>query len=339
MPRRFDEQDLVLLHALQIAPRAGWAELARALGSTAPAWAARWVRLRETGLAWVSTYPASLTDYLVAMVEVDCEPARRSEVVRDLCLDPRVVSVEEAAVGSDLILTTMIRDLPRLTRFLLEDLPRQPGVVRHQAHLATAIHHQGSDWRLDALDAAQRRAVRAARGTATAPQTQGGSGPPAGMWPLIEALAHDGRATAADLARTTGRNPATVRRQLARLLDSGSLIFRCEVAQLSSRWPVIGSWHARVPIAEHERTAAALSTLPELRLCLSTTGVSNLFFTVWARSLPDLLRIERLLGERLPWLELAESTVTLRTHKRMGWLLDEEGRCTGEVVAPDALRD
>jgi DNA-binding Lrp family transcriptional regulator len=154
----------------------------------------------------------------------------------------------------------------------------------------------------------------------------------------VEGLAHDGRATAAELARTSGRNPATVRRQLTRLLDSGMLQFRCEVAQLASQWPILCGWHARVPIAEHERTAEALSTLPELRLCLSTTGATNLYFSVWARSLPDLLRIERLLGERLPWLELAESTVTLRTLKRMGWMLGPDGRCTGDVVPCEPLR-
>jgi len=27
-----------------------------------------------------------------------------------------------------------------------------------------------------------------------------------------------------------------------------------------------------------------------------------------------------------------DSSVTLRVAKRMGWLLDDEGRCTGEVV-------
>ncbi|HCA87765.1 MAG TPA: Lrp/AsnC family transcriptional regulator, partial [Streptomyces sp.] len=161
--------------------------------------------------------------------------------------------------------------------------------------------------------------------------------PPAGAWPLVEALAEDGRRTAAELARVTGRNPATVRRQLARLLASQVLTFRCEVAQMQSHWPICCTWLARVPAIEHERTIAALRTLPELRLCVSTTGDTNMMFTVWARSLTEVFRIERLLGNKLPWLNLVESAVTLRMAKRMGWLLDKEGRCTGEVVVPDAL--
>lgn len=38
---------------------------------------------------------------------------------------------------------------------------------------------------------------------------------------LLEALTYDGRRSAADLARITGRKPATVRRQVARLVASG----------------------------------------------------------------------------------------------------------------------
>jgi DNA-binding Lrp family transcriptional regulator len=329
-----DEQDLALLHTLQIAPRISWAEAARVLGSTASTLATRWSRLHEEGLAWVTAHPGSLDDMIVAMVEVDCVPGQRGSTARSLALDPRAVSIEEAAIGCDLVLTVMTRDLQEFTTFLLEDLPGQHRVARQRAHLATAIHRQGSSWRLRALDAERRAALERAQG-ATA---SGHQRLPTNAWPLIEGLSHNGRATAADLARSSGRNPATVRRQLARLLGSGLLAFRCEVAQLASQWPILCYWHARVPIAEHERTAAALATLPELRLCLSTTGTANLYFSVWARSLPDLLRIERLLGERLPWLELAESSVTLRTLKRMGWLLGPDGRCTGEVVTPTALR-
>ena len=151
-------------------------------------------------------------------------------------------------------------------------------------------------------------------------------------------LAHDGRASAADVARATGRNPATTRRQLARLITSGVVVFRCEVAQVESQWPISCTFVGRVPAQEHERTAAALATFPGLRLCISTTGDSNVMFTVWVRSLERLLELEVLLGEKLPWLAIADSAVTLRTPKRMGWLLDDHGRATGEVVPSSGLR-
>ncbi|MEV7806945.1 Lrp/AsnC family transcriptional regulator [Microbispora sp. NPDC088329] len=327
-----DERDLELLHGLQIAPRVGWAEAARILGTTPATLAARWRRLRSAGLAWVTAHPGG--DYsriMLALIEVDCLPGARAEVVRALCLDPRAVTVEEATRGRDLLLTVIAPDLAALAAFALDDLDRLPGVERQRTHLVTAVHRDGGAWRLNALSRPQQQAFAAA---AAATRPVPGVTPPPNAWPLIEALAHDGRRTATDLAALTGRNPATVRRQLGRLLASGLLSFRCEIAQPVSGSPISCTWMGRVAAAEHERTVAAIATLPELKMCVSTTGDTNIAFTVWARSVSDLLRLERLIGERLPWLRLHESGVNLRTPKRMGWLLDAAGHATGEVVPP-----
>lgn len=329
-----DEQDLALLHGMQIAPRVSWTAAASVLGSTPATVAARWERLRRSGLAWVTAHPSGSAESLVvSLVEVDCLPGSRADVVRAICADPRAATVEESARDRDLLLTVMTPDLPQLTRFVLDDLSRIPGVQRTRTNLATAVHSQGRDWRLDALDRRQRAAferLSAPSGPATAP--------PSDSWPLIEALARDGRAGAADLARATGRNPATVRRQLPRLIGSGLLAFRCEVAQVASRWPIACTFVGRVPAPDHARTAAALATLAELRLCVSTIGGTNLMFTVWVRSLPRLLELERLLAEKLPGLGIVESAVTLRTPKRMGWMLDDRGRATGEMIPISGLR-
>jgi DNA-binding Lrp family transcriptional regulator len=333
-----EEADLALIHALQITPRAGWADIAPVLGSSPATLAARWARLRGEGLAWVTAYPGvTFPEVTVALVEIDCTPGARPAVVGHLCQDPRALTVEESARGRDLLLTVMVPDLRALTRFVLDDLPAVDGIAAQRTYLATEVHFEGSRWRLDALDPHQAAALHALR-TSAAPSGTPPS-PPRDAGPLVEALAADGRVSAAEVARRTGRNPATVRRQLARLLASERLALRCEVAQVQSRWPISCSWLARVPAHEHDRTVKALATLPELRLCASTTGETNMMMTVWVRSPADLLRLERLLGERLPWLDLVDTAITLRTAKRMGWLLDAEGRCTGAVVPSSALRE
>lgn len=330
-----EERDLELLHGLQIAPRVSWTDAGRILGANPSTLAERWARLRSSGLAWVTAHPGgSYRNVTLALVEVDCLPGARAEVVQAVCKDPRVVTVEESTRGRDLLLTVITPDLPALTAFLLDELESLPGVERQRSYLATAVHWHGSDWRLDALDPRQEAAfadaARAAEPAATVT-------PPRDAWPLIQGLAHDGRATAADLARVTGRNPATVRRQLGRLLASDLLSFRCELASEVSGWAVSSTWTARVPSADHEGTLAALRTLPALRMCLSTTGDTNIAMTVWTRSVHDTLRIERLLGQQLPWLQLRDIAVNLRTPKRMGWMLDPTGRATGTLVVPDAL--
>jgi DNA-binding Lrp family transcriptional regulator len=307
-------------------------------GSSAPrpaALSARWQRLRSAGLAWVTAHPGGTFGHVVvALVEVDCVPGARAEVVRVLCRDARVVTVEESTRGRDLLLTVMTRDLRALTAFALDDLPCIPGVDRQRTYLTTAVHRDGSKWRLDALDPERQAAFAAASQVTNSAQ---GVTPPPNAWPLIEALAADGRRSAADLARITRRTPATVQRQLNRLLSCGLLSVRCEVAQAVSRRSISCTWAGRVAAADHDRTVAALATLPELRLCASTTGGTNMMITVWVRSLMEVHRLELLLGERLPWLQLRETAVNLRTPKRMGWMLGPDGRTTGEVVAPIAL--
>ncbi|KQY64010.1 MULTISPECIES: Lrp/AsnC family transcriptional regulator [unclassified Nocardioides] len=330
-----EESDLVLIHALQIAPRATWTEVAGVLGTTATTLAQRWDRLRSRGLAWVTAHPSARGETVgLGFVEVDCEPGATDEVLAWLCRDPRAVTIDQSARGRDFVVTVMTPDLPSLTHFLLDELAHRPGVQRQRTRLATGVHRQGNDWRLDALAPGQRTALekigRATRPTTVTPL-------PAGSGPLVEELAKDGRATAAELARVTGRNPATVRRQLAKVIASGALSFRCEVARETSYWPIHCDWLARVPTTEWDRTLAALATLPELRLCVTTTGETNMLITVWTRSLTDLLRVERLVSEKLPWLNVVESVVNLRTLKRMGWLVGENGRATGEVVVPSAL--
>ena len=332
---QLDERDLRLLHGLQIAPRVSWTDAARILGANRAALAARWDRLRSAGLAWVSAQPGGgYQDVTLALVEVDCLPGARSDVVRAVCRDPRVATVEESTRGRDLLLTVITHDLPALTEFLLDDLELIPGVERQRSHVATRVHRHGSHWRLDALEPAQEAEFeRIARNAAT-PVT---GAPPPDSRPLIEVLARDGRATAADLARVTGRNPATVRRQLGRLLRSGLLSFRCELAAEVSGWSVSSTWTARVEAADHDRAVAALATLPELRMCISTTGETNLAMTVWTRSVGDIQRIERRLGERLPFLRLRENAINLRTPKRMGWMLAPTGRVSGPVCVPAVL--
>jgi DNA-binding Lrp family transcriptional regulator len=329
-----DEDDLELVHALQIAPRISWAAAGRVLGRSPATLLGRWRRLRDEGLAWVTVHAGGdLREHTVGFVDVDCEPNARRQVSGQLCEDPRVVSVDETAAGRDLRLTVIVRSLGDLTAFALDDLSTLPGVRRQHTSVVTGLHRHGGRWRLDSLNAAQQAAL-----TAEGPKTGGRTDLPPRAWPLIEALTRDGRLSAAEIAEQTGRNPATVRRQLNRLAASGALAFRCEVAHGHAGRPVTCSWMARVPASEQERTVQALTTLPALRLCASTTGETNLTFTLSARSLDGLPAFERQLGTKLPWIELRESVPHLRTVKRMGWLLAEDGRATGRFVVPSALR-
>lgn len=68
-----DALDQALVHALQIAPRAGWSVIAPVLGVDAATLRRRWQRLQDAGAAWVTCHPgpAVLDRRLAAALSVD----------------------------------------------------------------------------------------------------------------------------------------------------------------------------------------------------------------------------------------------------------------------------
>jgi DNA-binding Lrp family transcriptional regulator len=264
----------------------------------------------------------------MAFVEVDCIPTRRTQVVEQLCRVPEIISIEISARGRDLLLMVVARDWTTLSSVVLSQL-QIDGILRHQTSLVTEIHIEASDWRLDALsrDQAQRLADGATPVSSPPSRHVADS-------QLVSLLAGDGRMGFVDLARRTGRNPATVRRQVTRLISSGAARLRCEISQESSRWPICCTWFCRVDSRHLSETTQHLRRLPEIRGCFSTTGESNFMFIAWARSVTDLLRIEKEVTQSHPSLRVLDSAVALSTRKRIGWLLDERGCAAGEVVVP-----
>ncbi|MFP5068158.1 Lrp/AsnC family transcriptional regulator [Pseudonocardia nantongensis] len=333
MQTELSEDDFALVHALQLHPRASWSSLAPVLGAAPVTLARRWQRLRDAGIAWVTSYPVVRDDVMqVALVEIDCAPGRLDDVVATLEAEPSVMTIEHAARGRDLLLTVNAPSFAELSGLVLDRLGRVPGVASTRTHLAAGVHLEGSRWRLDALDAGQAEAVRGLRraddGAGAGPVDL--LGPVYG--PLVRELGADGRAGAAEVAARIGRPASTVRRQLATLLRSGMLVFRCEVAQLLTRWPICVTWWIRLPTDDVGAAVHRIRGDARVRLCLSLTGPANFLVTAWTHALPELVGMQSALEKALPAAEIVDTSVILRIRKRMGWLLHPDGRCTGETV-------
>lgn len=361
MQQKLDEIDLQLVHLLQIAPRASWAGLAPILGLSPSALAARWRRLERSGTAWLTVHAdQAVTGHVSAIVRVECRPGTRA-AVREACIDdPRIVGIDEASSGSELLLTTMVSDLHELSDHL-DDVESWSGVRRLRASVVHDVLRAGSNWRLGHLDAEQTAAAAAlsripstpvvTSPLAAPPHATPAGGAPTGSMPLLmppmppdagalaALLTRDARMPIADLARGLGggATPATTRRHLDRLVASGALAFRCDLAHDAADWPVTSAWFVRVPPAELTRTIALLSSLTQLRLLLGITGEVNLVFSVFGRSVAGVSAFEEALGRRLPWLEQVESMLLLRSVKRMGWVLDDRGRRTDRLVVPTVV--
>ncbi|MHB9759098.1 Lrp/AsnC family transcriptional regulator [Streptomyces sp. BYX5S] len=327
----FEEADLALVDALQTDPRAPWSRIGPAVGIDATTAARRWARLERAGLAWVTAY-AGPTTATVAYIEVTCVPGELEELSARLVRLPWVFSAEHVVGDYDLLLSIAASDLPSLGRRVSDDLGRLPGVRTTRTRLSMRLYQEGSGWKVRALAPAGRARLGGAGPTGTR------AAPPPAFRPrdevdlaLLRELGDNGRAGYAELAAAVGVGESTVRRRLARELRDREIVLRCDLAQQLAGWPALATYRATVPHGELDRTGAALARLPQTRLCASVTGSCNLLLSVWLRDLDGMATLEALLDERFPALRVEDRTVTLRTVKRMGRILDDQGRATGYV--------
>jgi DNA-binding Lrp family transcriptional regulator len=239
---------------------------------------------------------------------------------------PQVASVTVASSGRDLYLTVLTVDLAALSDFVLAQLNRLGGVRGTRTHLVTRLFSQGNKWTLDTLDRDTRARLAARDGRPSA----GGRALPESDREFLHAL-DDGRRTFADLAQRTGTSVATARRRLGRMIRDEMISFRCETAQPITGWPVAASFWARVPPDKLDQIARTLVSLREIRMCAAVTGSDNLVISLWLRSLADSQRFEAELARQLPAVVLTDRTITLRSAKRMGCLLDDSGRSTAVI--------
>ncbi|MFF4716291.1 Lrp/AsnC family transcriptional regulator [Streptomyces eurythermus] len=192
---------------------------------------------------------------------------------------------------------------------------------------ATSLYTEGSRWRLGSLDASQL-AVLGRSGT-----TDGAGGRVAELdamdHAVLDALVRDGRTRLTELAALTGSSAATVRRRLGRLTASGIVALRCDMAPAVSGLPVSVTFRGRAVARDVNRLHHTLATLPECRLLAAVTGAANVLATYWLRDIGSVQRRETAVCARLPGLDVTDRVLGIRTVKRMGQVLDGEGRRVG----------
>lgn len=330
-----DEDDFSLIHALQIRPRASWTDLAVALGTSPATLSRRWERLRADGSAWVMAHPRVRGHYgtSLAIAEISCTGGRARSLAQELARWPMIITIEEAARDYGLIVTAVGLGPGDMPKLLLDDLSELPGVLGVRAHHVARLHLDASSWRVGGLDQARAQAV------ARIPdhgETRGTPSAPVNPWAepyaaLTQALIRNGRSSAADIARQTGRPLSTTRRQLGQLLASDALTFRCEVAQGLTPLPIVVQTWCQVPVDEVAECVSRLWTTPGVRQVVGLPGPTNLLISTWARSAESAMLLHEHLQRDLA-LTVVESAIVLRQIKRLGWMLDELGRSTGTLI-------
>ncbi|MET9259561.1 Lrp/AsnC family transcriptional regulator [Amycolatopsis sp. NPDC004079] len=295
------EDDLKLVDALQSGPRAPWSSVAKAAGMSAVTAARRWQRLVERGDAWITAYRGGdpRGQAVLGFVEIVCAPGCALDIARRLAADSRVTSVECTDGRYDLLVHVVTRSLQDLAEYLTHQLSAVSDAVSSRTHVLTRLFREGSTWRVRAIPPGRRDALL--------------------------------RSPASEIAARIGTGETTVRRRLAVLLASGTLILRCEIARSLSAAPVTAMLRIRVQPDQLEAAAQALAALPETRMCAGVSGEANVLRIAWLTSQRQIGALEDTLAARFPRLEVVDRAVTARPVKLMGRMLDAEGRSVGQV--------
>jgi hypothetical protein len=109
------------------------------------------------------------------------------------------------------------------------------------------------------------------------------------------------------------------------------VLLRTEVPGPLAGWPVPFVVWADAPARRLDDVAARLGRVRHVRLCATLASTPGLLVVAWLRSLDDVHGFEQTLVQRVPEVEVTGRSVVLRTVKRMGRLLDEDGCAVGVV--------
>jgi DNA-binding Lrp family transcriptional regulator len=178
-------------------------------------------------------------------------------------------------------------------------------------------------WRLRSLNIGEVRALERAL---PPPKAVLSKVPPDVEEGLARILRADARASMSRISAELGICWARARSALNTVLAQQRTIIRLEVARPYSGWPVYVWFFMRVPATQVGSVADKLVGLDEVRLVSTTVGNYSLIVAVWLRRVDDITLLERHLGERLPFAEVADRSIVLRTPKHLGIRLDASGR-------------
>lgn len=319
------EIDLALLGALEINPRADWTAIGAALDLSATTVARRWAALRAAGDAWVTPSPGHLfvAEAGCAFAYLAIDPAHLETAIAVLAACPTFATISRVTGEYDLMLDCFGASLPSLLEDIGAALAAVPGILRKEILVATRLHRHGTQWRSGTIAPAQARTLQQER-TASAGRRQV-------EVQLVEALTRDGRLTWEQLGAVLERSAQTARRHTTSLLSRGILTLRCDRARRYDSSRREASFIMSVPAPRLEEAARFFAEQPSCRLSVEVFGSANLAATLWVQDLVELQRIEVALMSRVPEVAVRQRTLSMRTDKRLGHVLDHEGRSVAVV--------
>lgn len=317
------ETDYAVFDALADDPRRPWSDVAQLTGLSAVTARRKWQRMVERGAAWVTTHPGFGSGAVYAHVEVQCAPGATESVAARLGAHPRILSVTEVTGDYNLFLVVAAEDIGELRRILQLTIGGSELVRGVRSSVINRVYSDGSTWRAGALPGS--RSVSAP----PAPVRPGIADPRART--VLGVLEPDGRAPTTAVAEALGTSEAHARRFVKETVRTGTLVQRIDLSLEHSDWPHGLALHMVAPAHSLDASAARIRSMPGTRLCTAISGGPyNLYVVVWLHTLEEAVEVEKQLVSELD-VTVANRSILLHYHKRMGHLFDADRRRIGHV--------
>jgi DNA-binding Lrp family transcriptional regulator len=292
-----DILDRGIIQVFYIDPRAPFSRLADVLGSSEQTVARRYRRLFDGHVLRVvgqlDSQRLGRSDWAV---RIRCAPGSAATVAAKLAARPDTSWVQLISGGTEIFSTIHSRDRHHRTPLLLGQLSVGRQIVAVEAYCLLHLFTTGSSPPLGAnvLTRDQLDQLRPLPATGLAPDRAAAKMDDSD-WPLVQALAEDGRASYRQLAARTHWHESTVRRRVDELIASGVLYFDLDVAidAIGIHSPAI-LWMTVIP-ARLAEVGEALASRPEIPFVAATTGSTNLVASLVCQD--DRALYEYLTGE------------------------------------------
>ncbi|WP_326955898.1 Lrp/AsnC family transcriptional regulator [Amycolatopsis sp. NBC_01286] len=316
-------EDVRLLRALQVAPRASFAAIAEALGLTEAAVGRRYRRLRADGIVRVAGIvdPGALGQSKW-LVRLRCRPGSVAAIADALAKREDVSWVALCAAGAEITCAVRSRSQEQRDDLLGRQLPRTAAVLDIQAAamLRQFMGGRGHYWA--ALRGTLTPEQEAALGTGGEPFTEAPvvAREPVRLTPgderLLAVLAEDGRASLVDLAAAADLTPGRAARRLRTLLERRAVHIDVELAATALGYHAGANLWLRVHPSAVKTLGRALARLPEIAFAAAVTGPHNLHAVAHCRDLDELFEFTSDQIGSLPGLQSMEVSPLLRHVKQ-----------------------
>lgn len=320
--------DVRIIRALQVAPRASFASIANALGLTEGAVRRRYRRLCSDGVIRVAgvVNPGALGQSRW-LVRLRCRPGSVSAIADALARRDDVNWVALSAAGYEITCATQSRTREQREDLLGKRLPRTAAVldINAFAMLRQFVGGRGHYWAaLRGVLSPEQEAVLGSEGrpfTEAPVVTRDPVRLTAEDEKILGPLTADGRASLVDLAAAADSTPGRVSRRFHALLERRVVHLDIEIAAAALGYHARANLWLRVHPSAVKSVGRTLAREPEIAFAAAVSGPHNIHAVAHCHDLDELFEFTTDRVGSLTGLQSMEVSPVLRQVKQAGTLL------------------